>query len=251
MRGLGLRGVSANGVRVPSYDSIPGLVRAYQSDQNTTGDPVSAWAVALGTGSDFVQATAGDRPDLGTIGSRAALVFPGSSENLDYDGAAGEWKKLHDGTGSTLVIAASLNLASSDVIFSTASGAVPTQVGVEIMGTAAGAVRVRVCNGTATLLVEDTSAAVVSDGVAFVLSLRMKTGATNEFDVRVNGTQVGNGTFVGTPSAADPTAAANLASRLGSGVYWDGKVGVVALYGYLTDATVAQAEAIVAARFAT
>lgn len=232
------------------YDSVADLAVAYKSDEGTTGDPVSAWAKALGTGSDFAEAT--DKPDLGTLGSREALVFDGALEHLDYSGAAGDWNGLHDGTGGTLLLLGAATLGANDIIFST-FGAVATQFGMEIETFTNGTTRLRVGNGTGTFLVNDTTAAVLTANVAACFVFRMETGAADEFDMRVDGAQVGNGAFdVGGAQANDATNVASVASRgAGGSLRWAGKFGDVVRYSrYLNDFEAAAVEAHAAARFA-
>jgi hypothetical protein len=235
--------------RAFDYDSVANLSVAYKSDSGTTGDPVSAWAKALGTGDDFVQATEADKPDLGTIGSRQALVFPGSSENLDYSGAAADWNVVHNGTGGTLMISIEPDdtAAVGEAVGNIAN--LSTQVGFAILQNGA-ALRLRVANGLGAWLVDDTAAGVFTSNTLSTITVRTKTGATDEFDSRADSVQVGNGAFVGAASAADASRAVNLGSRTGSSLFADGNVGDVVLYSrYLNDYEAAAIEAHATARF--
>jgi len=233
------------------YDSVADLTVAYKSDEGTTGDPVSAWAKALGTGSDFVQATEADKPPLGTIGSRAALNFV-PTDNVDYSGAAGDWNALHDGTGCTFLMAFAPDLVGTKVPFGTFAVA-DTQSGLEFTVLVGGELKTRVGNsGGVAFLVDDTTAgSTLTDETLSVVTYRNETGhAVDEFDVRVDSVQVGSGAFVGLADAGDCDVLANVGSRNGTSLHSPGVHGDVVLYSrYLNDYEAAAIEALATARF--
>jgi hypothetical protein len=231
------------------YDSVADLAVAYKSDENTTGDPVSAWASALGTGDDMTQGTADRRPTLGTIGGREAPLYDGSDDRLAYSGAAGDWNDLHDGTGGTLLVVFENDFSTTGALFATHNNAA-TQYGVEVLSFTSGVMRLRVGNGSGTWLVDDTTAAVVSADTPTVVAVRLLTGASDEFDFRIDGTQRGNGAFVGAASATDATGAATCGTRPAGTQPFTGLVGDIVRYSrYLSDLEAAAIEELATERF--
>lgn len=179
---------------------VPNLAYWWRSDMGVTFDfatsAVSAWRDFIQE-RDFVQATEANRPTHIVFGYNTTL-FDGT-QWLDVDGDAFDWSFLHDGSGSSIFIAAipGSAAASQALLSTTTLGSVDAGVNLWFNG-ATETWNWDVGNGAA--LVIDTSVASDPNEPRYIAARFLEGRAGNEWAFEVNAVATSGNT------AAAPTA---------------------------------------------
>ncbi len=253
---LGLHtGIPGGGGAPWTPASLPSLALWLAGCTGITGDPVSAWANQGTLGGSFNQANVGERPPMSTLNSCACPDFDGTDDDLTYNGAAADFSFLHSGAGGTLIA-----VARPDDSANALQRLIDT--GVTNAASTGFSLRWDKANKRATVVVANGggvgfSVSAVTAGnswlanAAKVVTVRIKTGAASEYDVRINGTSLASGAFAAATSAGAPAAALRVGERGTGTLNFGGKVAdVIGCASYLSVGDCALAEGWATRRYA-
>jgi hypothetical protein len=198
---------------------IPDCEYWARADMGVTIDVgVEDWQNQGDLGNSFDQSTDDHQPTFNALGfgGEDSITYDGNDDELIYNGTKADFKFLHDGTGGTFFA-----IIDSDdgVVFDTARFSTTTNIGfaVRITTTAGGRLHVYVNNGTGTRSVDQYVSYTL--GTPSIVIVRISTGETDQYDVRLNGVQVMNGSFAAACSSADPTNLATIGTLAGGAFY--------------------------------
>ena len=186
------------------------------------GETVEFWLDQSGDGYDLTQATAGNRPTFTTSSAYTGLpevTFNGSNNYLVSSDLASIWNFLHDGTGCTIVMV--IRPASGYFILDTGNASALNS-GITIDWQSPDDIRVRMYNGTGTELFAFTTTSGVVPSSGAIVTLRHGSTATPNAVLRVNGIEVANSGYTGSPSASDPAGTLRLGTRQSGDLHYGG-----------------------------
>lgn len=218
-------------------------------------DVVSAWGDQSIQDHDHSNATTGEQPDFLAVDSvfngKPSLSWDGSNDRLTSNDLSSDWIYLHDGSGMTLMWI--MRLISDGTILDTLL-LLNSRIGIETtwdIGTKR--IRFLVGNGSGTYLVDQhTAVGSLPDNLNHILTIRLGTGETSEFDIRINGASVASGSLTGAPSVASPTGTLTLGNftGVGGGSPFGGKLPAVLSWSkYLSDAMVLEGETLLSEEY--
>lgn len=197
----------------------------------TTGADINSVST-IGSLADGFSTDASEEPDLTTLLAKDAVLFDGSNDKLETDSAGAKFAFLHNGTGMTVCCVVHPTAAADQTIFSSFDNVIG-EIGLSIRRLSGGEVELQVGNGSGVDWVVNaaTSAAgVLPISTTKIITLRMESGRTDEYEVRVNGVVVLNGTFSGSPSGSVSTGPLGIGDAPSGGDAWTGYVNAWTAY---------------------
>ena len=211
------------------YDAGAGVEEAAASPA-ANGDPVEYWLDQSIDGYDLSQAVLGNRPTFTSVSSFTNLpevTFNGSNSSLVSSDAASTWKFLHDGTGCTLIMV--IRPSSGYFILDTGNAATASS-GMTIDWLTPDDIRLRIFNGTGSALLSLTTTSGVVPTSGAIVTIRHGSAHSPNAELRVNGIEILNGNYSGSPSTSDPAGTLHLGTRVSSDLYWAGGILELVLY---------------------
>lgn len=151
-----------------------------------------------------------------TLNNRPAMLFDASNDSIAAASAA-DWKLIHDGTGCTVIIAlrvVTLPSAADGYVLDTGDLTGP---GIYWVVSTTGLLQTLVMNasGLGGILLNSQVAGAIVAGTSYVLTYSYLEGASPEFVIRKNGTQIDSATSAVAASAANPLRAATFGGVVG------------------------------------
>ena len=202
------------------WERIPGHAAAFRSDLGVTVDGTNVTNVASqgGTvGGNLAQANASNQPTYNATdanwGGRPSISHSDTMKELGSDQAAGAWKFLHDGTGSTILLVCRPNATSGNRKVLRTHGS-DTAVGAVVYHIAGNdRFTLRCGNGSATVI-NIPAAATAPEGANYALLWTLD--ATDDPDSSVYyplDTLAGTADAAGAFSDSDPTLALTIGTE--------------------------------------
>lgn len=228
------------------YDTVAGGDERSLYLYNATVEQakVSAWADQSPTADDFSQGNATFQP--AQLSTDPPFLGFDSADLLAASSAASKWRFLHDGTGATFFVAwDSTGEDTSRVFWQSHAAITSAQVGAFARALSPGLFQVGFANGSAWFGL----VSVAAPAGKHYACVRWEDGrAPDEYVVRVDGTQLANGNWSGTPASGDSTQTLEIGNPVGAG-YEIGHGEHIMYDRWLSDAEVARVESYLAARY--
>jgi hypothetical protein len=208
-----------------------------------SGTAVTQWDDKSGSGNNFAQSTAANRPVSGTTtqNSKNVIVFDGTNDQLDSNRAASYWNFLHN-TATTLFFAVNKTgtTAESPIVWNNGGTSSNIGYGVELRYDAENDVFQWVTIGSSGLysVFNNTGALYTTSSFFYgsVVTDPSNATAANRSEIRFkNGTAVKNNAATNTPSASN---ASNILRVGGNSLtYFQGNIGEVIIYNTALNST--------------
>lgn len=214
----------------------------YLYDATVEQNNVTALADQSPTADSFAQGNISFQP---TIYTPDYIDFA-QADFLAATSPASKWRFLHNGAGATFFdVWDSTGEDTSRVLWQTQATITSGQVGAFARALSPGQLQVGFANGSAWFGLVSVAAPA---GKHFAC-VRWEDGrAPDEYVVRVDGTQLANGNWSGTPASGDSTQTLEIGNPVSAG-YEMGHGEHIMYDRWLSDAEVAQVESYLAARY--
>ncbi len=231
-RRRGFRGIGG-GVSEWTPRELAALQRWWRASNGLTGDPVTAWKDV----ENAVDVEAGNAVARGTLGGQVVPHFDGAADYLQDGGSTADYKYLHDGTGGTIVLVASLDAASGARAAVVTGSGVGTTVGTYLATDGTGSVIWIIGNGTATVISIDSTSTPFATPGAHVISAAYGTGQTLDAVLRIDGTEDATMDQTAAPSTGNATNVLTVGARAaGASRWWDGPIAEVLFFNAILSA---------------
>lgn len=189
-----------------------------RSRLGVSGDPIDSQA-NQGTVADSWTAATTARPTVGDVAGKASVEFDGSNDQLLSGSSAGAYKALHDGAGGAIlaIVHPVASTAGANAIISTGRP-LTSQIGTTVAwDDAADRMQVWTTNGAAYCVNANSGTNSVPTEATAMLGFRIDSGATNDFELWVNGVISTVGSFANAVSASNESSQSRVGLAAGAG----------------------------------